>query len=243
MLTASSASASILSTPSRAVTSGIRVMTSETGRLKSVSKRRSRLVMMPISRPSESMTGRPEMWNSEHCSSTSASVDSPVVVTGSETMPDSERLTRSTCRVWSSIERLRCRIPMPPCRAMAMAIWASVTVSIAAETSGSRREMLRDSRVDVSASLGMTSVAPGSSSTSSKVRPRAAKGSPLGAADGAGTAAPEASDELIRRFYGSDTASGDGRFAMFHVPFSVLLAPLLRPFYAPLAVRRTPRST
>ena len=60
---------------------------------------------------------------------------------------------------------------MPPWRAMAMAIRASVTVSIAAETRGSLTEMLRDSRVEVSASLGMTSVAPGSSSTSSKVRP------------------------------------------------------------------------
>ncbi len=201
LLLASSASASILSTPTRAVTSGMGVITSEAGRLKSVSKRRSRLVMMPTSRPSWSMTGRPEIWNRPHSSSTSASVASPVVVTGSETMPDSERFTRSTCRAWSSIERLRCRMPMPPWRAIAMAIRDSVTVSIAAETSGSLTEMLRDSRVEVSTSLGMTSVAPGSSSTSSKVRPRATKG--------AGTAESEAAGELIFRFYGRQEATTD----------------------------------
>ena len=50
---------------------------------------------------------------------------------------------------------------MPPCRAIAIASRASVTVSIAAETSGSRRLMLRDSRVAVSASLGITSVGAG----------------------------------------------------------------------------------
>ena len=58
------------------------------------------------------------------------------MVTGSVTMPASDRLTRSTWWAWSSIERLRCRTPMPPSRAIAMAIRASVTVSIAAETSG-----------------------------------------------------------------------------------------------------------
>ena len=63
---------------------------------------------------------------------------------------------------------------MPPCRAIAIASLASVTVSIAADTSGSCRLMLRDSRTEVSASLGITSVGPGSSSTSSKVRPRVA---------------------------------------------------------------------
>ncbi len=56
---------------------------------------------------------------------------------------------------------------MPPCRAMAMAIRDSVTVSIALETSGRRRLIPRVSRVVVSTSLGMTSVSPGSSSTSS----------------------------------------------------------------------------
>ena len=55
----------------------------------------------------------------------------------------------------------------PPCRAMAMAIRDSVTVSMALETSGTRRLTSRVSRVVVSTSLGMTSVSPGRSSTSS----------------------------------------------------------------------------
>ena len=57
-------------------------------------------------------------------------------VTGLVTMPASDRFTRSTCSAWSSIDRLRCSTPMPPWRAIAIAIRASVTVSIALETSG-----------------------------------------------------------------------------------------------------------
>ena len=60
---------------------------------------------------------------------------------------------------------------MPPWRAIAMAIRASVTVSIAAESSGTATRDPRVSREVVSTSDGMTSVSPGSSSTSSKVRP------------------------------------------------------------------------
>ncbi|CNK98376.1 Uncharacterised protein [Mycobacterium tuberculosis] len=56
---------------------------------------------------------------------------------------------------------------MPPSRAMAIAMRDSVTVSIALESSGVATEMRRVIRDDVSASLGMTSVCPGSSSTSS----------------------------------------------------------------------------
>jgi hypothetical protein len=52
--------------------------------------------------------------------------------------------------------------PEPPWRAMAIAIRDSVTVSIAAETSGIRIEISRVSLVVVSTSLGMTSVSPGS---------------------------------------------------------------------------------
>ena len=56
---------------------------------------------------------------------------------------------------------------MPPWRAMAIAIRASVTVSIALDTSGMETDSSRVSREVVSTSLGMTSVSPGSSSTSS----------------------------------------------------------------------------
>ncbi len=76
---------------------------------------------------------------------------------GSTIIPDSERLTLSTSEAWSAIGRLRCRIPIPPCWASAIANRASVTVSIAAETSGIRSEIPRVRRVWVSTSLGMTS--------------------------------------------------------------------------------------
>ena len=60
---------------------------------------------------------------------------------------------------------------MPPARAMAIAIRASVTVSIAELTSGTRSRILRVSWLAVSALAGTTSEAAGSSSTSSKVSP------------------------------------------------------------------------
>ena len=89
------------------------------------------------------------------------------MVTGLEMMPVCVRLTRSTWRAWSSMERLRCSTPMPPSRAMAIAIRDSVTVSIAALISGTRMEISRVRRVVVSMSLGARSDSPGSSSTSS----------------------------------------------------------------------------
>lgn len=82
-------------------------------------------------------------------------------------MPASERLTVSTWAAWSSIDWLRWRIPIPPWRAIAIAIRASVTVSIAADSSGTLSWMLRVSQVPVATALGRTSDGPGSSSTSS----------------------------------------------------------------------------
>src|SRR6185312_7003063 len=160
--------------PTLPVTSGAFVMTSCTSRLWSVSNRRSRLVTMPISRPASSTTGRPLMRYFPHRASTSASVASGRTVTGWVIMPDSERLTRSTWDAWSATERLRCSTPAPPCRAIAIAIRASVTVSIAAETSGMFTVMLRLSRVRVRASPGARSEYPGTSRTSSKVSPSSA---------------------------------------------------------------------
>ena len=62
-------------------------------------------------------------------------------------MPASDRLTRSTCCACSSIDKLRCSTPSPPCRAIAIAIRASVTVSIAADTSGiAHRDVARQAR-------------------------------------------------------------------------------------------------
>ena len=158
-------------TPCSATTSGMGVMTSRTGRFGSVSKRMSRLVQMPTSLPSSSTTGRPEMRKRAHLASTSPMVSSGVQVTGLETMPASERLTISTCCAWSSTDRLRCRMPMPPWRAMAMAMRDSVTVSMAAEMMGTLSRSSRVSWVDVSTADGITSEASGMSRTSSKVRP------------------------------------------------------------------------
>src|SRR5215472_8289865 len=59
--------------------------------------------------------------------------------------------------------------PIPPCCAMAMAVADSVTVSIAADSSGMFRRRLRVSRVPSSTSLGRTVLSAGWSNTSSNV--------------------------------------------------------------------------
>jgi hypothetical protein len=88
-------------------------------------------------------------------------VSSGLQVTGLVIMPDSERFTRSTWAAWSSAERLRCSTPMPPSRAIAIAIRASVTVSIAAESTGMVKPMFRVRRVLVLTRLGTMSDSPG----------------------------------------------------------------------------------
>jgi hypothetical protein len=60
-------------------------------------------------------------------------------------------------------------MPMPPSWAMAIARRASVTVSIAAETSGRFSVMLRDRRVARRVSRGKTCEYAGTNNTSSKV--------------------------------------------------------------------------
>src|ERR1700761_9431223 len=62
-------------------------------------------------------------------------------------------------------------MPRPPAWAMAMASRLSVTVSMAADTSGMFRLSSRVKRVVVLTCPGMTSDGPGSSKTSSKVSP------------------------------------------------------------------------
>ena len=73
-------------------------------------------------------------------------------------------------------------MPIPPSRASAIAIRASVTVSIAAETIGMSSAIVRVSRVAVETSFGSTADSAGTSSTSSKVRPSFAE--LLGAIEG-----------------------------------------------------------
>ena len=91
---------------------------------------------MPTSTSLASVIGTPLMWYVRIRSSASETSASGGSVTGSTIIPDSLRFTLSTSATWSSIERFRWMIPMPPSRASAIARRASVTVSIAAETSG-----------------------------------------------------------------------------------------------------------
>jgi hypothetical protein len=96
--------------PTGAVTSPSLVITSFTSvveRSKPETKRMSRFVTIPTRRSPSSTTGSPEMRNCAHRASTSSIVASGFVVIGFEIMPDSLRLTRSTCPACSSIDRLR----------------------------------------------------------------------------------------------------------------------------------------
>src|ERR1051325_6250531 len=90
-------------------------------------------------------------------------------VIGLTIIPLSDRLTRSTSDACSSIERFLWMTPRPPCGAIAIASRDSVTVSIAALTSGTARRIRRVSRVLTSTCVGTTSECCGTSSTSSKV--------------------------------------------------------------------------
>ena len=92
-------------------------------------------------------------------------------MTGSTIIPASERLTLSTSPTCASIDRLRCTTPSPPSRASAIAMRASVTVSIAAETIGTSSAIVRVSRVAVETSFGRTDDSAGTRRTSSKVSP------------------------------------------------------------------------
>jgi len=86
-------------------------------------------------------------------------------------IPLSLRLTLSTSAACRSADMFLCSTPMPPERAIAMAMSASVTVSMAAETSGMFRGMERVRRLLVETSLGWTAEYLGTRRTSSKVRP------------------------------------------------------------------------
>ncbi len=139
--------------PTGAVMSRDRVMTSETRCASSSSKRRSRFVRMPTSRPA-SVMGTPEIWKRAMTARASASVAVGGSVNGSVIMPLSLRFTRSTWATCSSIERFLWITPMPPSRASAIASADSVTVSMAALTTGMFTAILRVKRERVSTSRG-----------------------------------------------------------------------------------------
>src|SRR5579863_3784647 len=163
-----SASSSVV--PTDTVTRFSFVITLLTAWSRFFSNRRSRLVRMPTSRAPR-VTGSPETRYFVMMSIASRTDSSGEIVTGSTIIPLSERFTRSTSSAWRSTPMLRCTNPSPPWRAMAIARRDSVTVSIAAETSGMFSEILRVSCVLVSTSVGRTEDFPGTSSTSSNVKP------------------------------------------------------------------------
>ncbi len=108
---------------------------------------------MPTSRPSllpSSVIGTPEMLYFFIRSSASKIRWVGESVIGSTIMPLSERLTRSTSEACSSIVRFLWITPRPPCCAIAIASRDSVTVSIAALSSGTLSRMLRVSWVETS---------------------------------------------------------------------------------------------
>ena len=72
-------------------------------------------------------------------------------------MPFSARFTMATWRACSSIDMFLWITPIPPSRAMAMAMGASVTVSMAAVTKGMCSSMLREKRVVSDTVRGRTS--------------------------------------------------------------------------------------
>ncbi len=120
----------------------------------SSTKRTSRLVRMPTRR-SPSTTGRPETRKSDIRSRASCTELRGEMVTGSRIMPLSLFLTRSTSRRSTGI--FLWMMPMPPIRAMEMAMADSVTVSIAAESRGMRRGMAGVSQVVMSTASGVMS--------------------------------------------------------------------------------------
>ena len=130
------------------------------------------MVRMPRSLPSGSVTGTPEMRYFCIMSRASATFCSGRMVMGLVIIPASERLTRSTPSTCCSRLMFLWMMPIPPCRAMATARLASVTVSMAAETSGMFSRMALVSSVVVSTCWGWTVEWAGSSDTSSKVRAR-----------------------------------------------------------------------
>ena len=146
-------------------------MTEDTGSSLRSTKRRSRFVTIPTRWPTSSVTGTPDTWYWAMRFMASVIEVSGDTVIGLVIIPDSERFTRSTSAAWSVMERLRWMTPIPPSRAIAMASLDSVTVSMAADTSGIASEILRVSRLSVEASAGRISEAAGTSSTSSNVRP------------------------------------------------------------------------
>ena len=133
------------------------VINSAMGRAPCFSKRRSRFVTMPTSMPASSVTGMPPILCSRMMASASPAVASLLKVTGSWIMPLSERFTLRTSLACAAMLMFLCTTPMPPFRAMAMAMRLSVTVSMAALTMGAFSWMFRENGAWSCTSRGSTS--------------------------------------------------------------------------------------
>ena len=129
------------------------------------------MVRMPTSLPLALVIGTPEMRYFAMLSSASRIFWVGRMVIGSTIIPDSLFLTLSTSMACSAMVRFLWMKPIPPSRAMQMAVRASVTVSMAALTRGMLRAILRDNWVVRSTSRGRTSEWDGTSMTSSNVSP------------------------------------------------------------------------
>ena len=147
--------ASVRVVPCFTVTKFSLVIRSETRRSKFVSNLISLLVRIPINFPS-STTGTPEILNLAIISRASLIVLLEVIVTGSNIIPLSERLTRSTSMACFSMDIFLWITPIPPSRANAIANLLSVTVSIAELIRGIFNLILLVNCADKSTSLGRT---------------------------------------------------------------------------------------
>ena len=127
-------------------------------------------MIIPTRFSSSSTTGSPENPCLSFKERISPIVVSGLIITGSRTKPDSKRLTELTLAACSSIVIFRCITPIPPAWAIAIAMRDSVTVSMAAEITGTWREIDEVSLVFRSTSAGRTADSAGKSRTSSKVR-------------------------------------------------------------------------
>ena len=125
--------------------------------------------MIPTSRPSVSTIGTPDTLKRAIRLAASRSDAVSGNVYGLMMIPLSLRFTMSTCIAWRSMDMFLCSTPIPPARAIAMAISASVTVSIAADTSGTFSSILRVNHDRVDTSLGCVMEWRGASRTSSNV--------------------------------------------------------------------------
>ena len=125
------------------------VATVSSGSVRSIT---SRAVSTPARRPSGWVTIRLVTRSRRMTPWASTSVAPGAMVCGSLITRASARFTRATSATCSSMERKRWMNPIPPARAIAIAMSEPVTVSMFADTTGMASRTLRESRVDTSTS-------------------------------------------------------------------------------------------